>query len=225
MRGPIVAAWLEAIGPVEKILAVFGAAVLGGLLLGYFTQVLVRLVSLQKMPRWARNVVRLLGAVATGWLVALWLFGGGGPGVGGTGGWGFGSGTGQGTSTAKAPEGGPPTSRPSPNVPPAENTAQVEVLGPDALERLPGKPDARHCYRVEVKGEPQLMTLPEVMDFLRGRLKEEPPLRQVRIVLYKDSPAKDVPLVRKLIDWASDLPADGNKKMQVDVLEPGTNAP
>jgi hypothetical protein len=223
MRGPIIAGWLETVGPVEKILAVIGGGVLGGLLLGLFTQVLVRLVSTQKMPRWARNVVRLAGAVATGWLVALWLFGGGGPGVGGTGGLGMGSGTGKGTSTAKAPEGSPTTAKENPNAVSAEKTVQIEVLGPDALQRLPGKPDAAHCYRVE--GETGLMTLPEVKDFLRGRSKKEPPLRRVVILVYKDSPAPDKSFVKDLKDWARDLKADGIQKLEVELALPEKNAP
>jgi hypothetical protein len=226
MPGPILAAWPAAVEPAVKILAIFGGAVLGGLLLGYFTQVLVRMVSTQKMPTWARNVVRLLGAVVVGWVLALWLFGGPGPGIGGSGGWGFGQDSGSGTSKAKAPEkGGPSSAKETPEVPSADSTVRIEVLGPDALQRLSGKADQAHCYRVDTEAGPRLMSLPEVKDFLRGRLKKEPPLRRVSLVLYKDSPDKSVPLVRELKDWAGDLTTDGSRKMPVDVLESDKNAP
>jgi hypothetical protein len=225
MRGPIIAGWLENIGQVEKILAILGGAVVGGLLVGFLTGLLVRLVSTRKMPRWARNVVRLTGAVLSGWLVALILFGGDGLGIGGSGGWGFGSGTGKGTSSAKAPEGGgPPTTRLAPEGGTAAATIQVEVLGPAAREKLPGKPDDDHCYRVEVEGQARLMTLGEVKDLLRERARKDPPLRHVRLVLYKDSPTEQALLVKELKDWAESLETAG-KKVQVDLEMPATNAP
>ncbi len=225
MRGPIVAWWVENAGGLERGLAVVGGAVLGGLLLGFLTGLLVRLVSTRKMPAWARNLVRLLGAVVSGWLVALWLFGGGGPGIGGSGGLGLGSGSGHGTSTARTPEGGaPPTAKQTPAVPPAENTVRIEILGPEALQKLPGKPDVEHCYRVEADGQPRLMTLGEVKDFLRERVKKEPRLRRVAIVLYKDSPARDTSLVTDLEEWVKDLPAEGGGKMKVDFELPDAPA-
>jgi hypothetical protein len=179
------------------------------------------------MPRWARNVVRLTGAVLCGWLVALLLFGGGGLGIGGSSGWGFGSGAGKDESTARAPENNghvPPTSKSSPVVPPAENTMRVEVLGPDALKKLNGKADADNRYRVEGEEGPKLLTLPEVKDFIRKRQKKEPTLRRVVIVVYKDSPAPDKDFVTELAAWARDLPADG-AKVRVDVELPGEDAP
>lgn len=81
---------------VVKILAVVGGGVAGGLGLGLLAQLSARAFSTKKMPPWPLRIVRLLGGVICGWLVALWLFGGGGAGIGGMGGWGFGSGEGKG---------------------------------------------------------------------------------------------------------------------------------
>jgi hypothetical protein len=227
MRGITFAVWLESVGPVERWLAVIGGGVVGGLLIGFLTGVFVRLVSTRKMPRWARNAVRLTGAILCGWLVALILFGGNGLGLGGTGGWGFGSGTGKSESTAKAPEGGgpgSPTSKASPVVPPAENTLRVEVLGPAPLRQLTGKADAENRYRVEGENGPKLLTLKEVKEYILQRQKQGPPLRRVVLVVYKDSPAPDKEFVTELAAWARDLPADG-AKVKVDVDLPGEDAP
>ncbi len=81
---------------VVKILAVVGGGVLGGVSLGLLAQLLAKAFTARRLPRWPALVVRLLGGIICGWLIALWLFGGGGPGIGGTGGWGFGSGSGKG---------------------------------------------------------------------------------------------------------------------------------
>jgi hypothetical protein len=227
MGGTVVAVWVENIGPVERWLAVIGGGVVGGLLIGFLTGMLVRLVSTRKMPRWARNVVRVTGAVACGWLVAVILFGGGGSGFGGSGGGYLGGGSGEGSSSPSTPQSsGPvsPSSKASPAVPPAENTLRVEVLGPAPLRQLTGKPDAENRYRVEGEGGPQLLTLKEVKDFILARQKREPPLRRVVIVVYNDSPAPDKEFVTELKAWAHDLPADGGK-MKVTVDLPDEAAP
>ena len=74
-----------------KSLAVVGGAVLGGLALAALAGLFVRLLTTRKLPPKVRWLLRLMGALLIGWIVALFLFGGGGGwGLGGTGGWGFG---------------------------------------------------------------------------------------------------------------------------------------
>jgi hypothetical protein len=224
MRGQIIAGLLADSDGLVRLLAVVGGAVLGAIIIGFLANLLARLATTRKLPRWAANVVRLLGAVAAGWLVALWVFGGGGAGIGGSGGWGFGSGTGRGESTAKVPSTGqtvsPSTAAKAPNELPDSdsNTLRVEVLGAAALKRL-GKAELERCYRVDADGGPRLLTLKEVKDLIAERLKKEPPLRHVALVLYKDSPAPGVSFVEDLRAWAVD------RKMKVDVVAPDADAP
>jgi hypothetical protein len=232
MRGLIIAGWLEHVGLAERWLAVIGGGLVGGLLIGFLTGVLVRLLSTRKMPRGPRNVVRLTGAVLCGWVVALLLYsgsgGGGGDGrwwmLGSQGGEGRTADTGKGDTTAKAPWRPGTTTAKTPDNTPAAETLRVEVLGPAALEKLPGKPDTRHCYRVEGEEGPKLLTLKEVEDFIRRRQKRQPPLRCVVLVVYNDSPALDKEIVTELRAWARDLPADGGK-MKVTVDLPDEAAP
>jgi hypothetical protein len=226
MRGVIVAGWFENFARPVNLLAVIGGAVVGGLLVGLFTQLLVRVLTTRKMPRWALNTVRLAGAVAAGWLVALWVFGGGGLGFGGPGGWGFGQGSGSGTSTtngARPPDTRPPQEHPGDGPSAAAETVRVEVLGNAPLEKLSA--DTDHRYRVEDKDGRKLLTLAEVKDYIRERQKREPPLRHVALVVYKDSPAKDKPQVTDLAAWAADLMTADKQKMKVDFVVPDAEAP
>jgi hypothetical protein len=208
-------------------LAVVGAAVLGGLLLGLLTQLVVKAMTTRKLPPWPLNTVRLLGAVASGWLVALWLFGGGGPGVGGTGGWGFGSGTGRGEGDQKAAEkdkggkgtGGTPV--------PADESLRVEVLGDPDLGRIAGAGfDPHRYYRVQGAQGGALLTLDEVKRAVKERQQQSPPLRRLVLVLYLDSPTEEVGRVVDLKTWADGLVVRGTKdKLRVDVAKLGEAAP
>jgi len=67
---------------VVRILAIAGGGAIGGLLVGWLTQVICRLLTTKAVPRGPLNIVRLLGAIAAGWLVALLMV----PGLGGLGG-------------------------------------------------------------------------------------------------------------------------------------------
>jgi len=67
---------------VVSILAVAGGGALGGLLVGWITQIGARSLTTRPMPRGPLNIVRLLGAIAAGWLVALLLLPALGPGLG-----------------------------------------------------------------------------------------------------------------------------------------------
>jgi hypothetical protein len=231
MNGPIIAGWMEETSGLVKLLAVIGGAVIGALLVGFFSNLLARLATTRKLPPWALNVVRLLGAIAAGWLVALWLFGGGGPGVGGAGGLGIGSGTGHGPSTAKTPTTGqttaPAPAARSPDGQPqsASESVRIEVLGPAALMKIGKATQPERCYRVETDMGPQLLTLQETKNWIRARLKRQPPLRRLDLVLYNDSPAANVPFVRDLANWAADLETEGNQRVRVDRTNLDKDAP
>jgi hypothetical protein len=216
-----------------RCLAVAGAAALGGVLLGLLTQLVVKALTMQKVSRWPLNTVRVLGAVASGWLVALWLFGGGGPGIGGSGGWGFGSGSGRGDADKKAVEkdkdGTDKGGRGKDNTPvPADESLRVEVLGDPALMRTAGGGnfDPARCYRIVGAGGGKLLTLAEVKDAVKQRQQQSPPLWRLVLVLYLDSPTEPAGRVADLKTWADDLVVPGTKdKLRVDIAQPGEAAP
>jgi hypothetical protein len=211
---------------VVKILAVVGGGVVGGLGLGLLAQLLTRAFTTQKLRGWPSLVIRFLGGGICAWLVALWLFGGGGPGIGGSGGWGFGSGRGQGdgertTHPAKANIDGKKTEGEGKTA--SSQTLRIEVLGGETLQKLGAK--SPHPYRVR-EGETQsLLTLDEVKRAIKKRQEQDPPLSRLEVVLYKDSPDKDVPLVKRLVDWGRDLDVKGDGKMKVDITQPDSDAP
>jgi hypothetical protein len=191
---------------VVKILAVVGGGVVGGVAVGLLAQLLMRAFTVGKLSRWPILIVRLLGGVVCAWLLVLWLFGGGGSGIGGLGGWGFGSGTGKGEgdkpseadhkdNDGKKNDGDKKT--------PEGATLRIEVLGDDALSE-PDKKDNRR-YRLETKEGPQLLTLADIQKTMKQRQQEQPPLRRLEIVLYKDSPDERVAVVSQLVSWGREL--------------------
>jgi hypothetical protein len=210
------------IGGVEKVLAIAGGAALGALLVGLLTQLLCRVVTTRKVPRGLLFVIRLLGAVVCGWLVALWVFGGGGGGIGGPGGSGFGAGAGKGAqqATAEAEKNRAEGKRPDDS----SAALRVEVLGDAALRRTAaGKPvDPDRRYRVE--GRDGLLTLSEVEQFIEQQ-RTKAGLRRLDVILYNDSPAPNVPYVSRLVEWARNLLVGENEAMRVDVVLRDEDAP
>ncbi|HTU20585.1 MAG TPA: hypothetical protein VMG10_21165 [Gemmataceae bacterium] len=207
----------------EKIFAVIGGAVMGGLVVGLLAQLLMRAFTTQKLPRWPLLTVRLIGAVIGGWLVALWVLGGGGAGFGGAGGWGLGSGPGQGDGQQTAEVGkqdGDDKKNGSETRTLAGGTMRIEVLGNAALSESDIQVGRR--YRIDTDREWQLLTFAEIKDAIKKRQQEQPPLRRVEMVLYRDSPDKQLPVVSQLRTWASDL---NGGKMKVDISQPDADAP
>lgn len=207
----------------EKILAVVGGAVMGGLLIGFLTQLLTRAFTAQKLPRWSQLTVRLLGAVIGGWLVALWVLGGGGAGFGGAGGWGLGSGpgSGQGEKIAEiSKKGDREKENGNESKAPTTESMRIEVLGRAALSESDVR--AERWYRIETGQGWRLRTFAEIKEAIKDRQQEQPPLSRIEIVLYKDSPDKQLPVVSQLRTWAGDL-NDG--KMMVDISQPDADAP
>ena len=224
-------AWsLESLGggalPV-KVLAVLGGAVLGGLALGMIGQMLTRLLTAHTLPRWPLFAVRLGGAVVAGWLVWT-LFGVGGWGLGGPGGGGVGQPGGGERKEGTKPRGRGTSEKPELSKeaePPPADVFRVEVLGNEPL-RAVGGPKAKLAlrYRVGWPDRPHYYSLEEVKERILRRIKEDPPLRGIEIVVYEDSPAPDGPAVSQLRTWAEELEV-GGRKVQVDVKLPGRNAP
>jgi hypothetical protein len=203
----------------EKLLAVAGGAALGGLGVGFLVQVIVRGWTGQQVPRWVLMTLRAVAAVASGWLVALWLFSGGGGGMGGPGVWGFGTGTGDSKPPETAKDKEPhKDSEPTRNV----NTLEIEVLGSETLRQINPNYDPQRCYRIGTR----LLTRKEVIEYLKQRQKDESPPEAVTIVLYDNSPAEDVPKVADLKDEVGALTvAGGSKRLSVAVQRRTQNAP
>jgi hypothetical protein len=225
----------DVVGLIVRGLAAVVCGLLGGLVVGWAAILLSRVLTGRRLPQWIRWVARVLGCGLVGWLV--WMYVptlGWGPGPGGTG---------VKDSTASSTDGGkdgardgkPPTDdkkkddaiKPPPQevpegqrTPDSSNAVGVELLTKNALDRLkPGTPAAQ-CYRLWKESD--FLTLPQVKKRLEARLQDgdQPPLRTVFLVFYKDSPdpkeADNIERVSDLKKWAEQLeaPRDG-KKVQV----------
>jgi len=155
-----------------------------------------------------RLMIRLVSSVAAG--VLCFFF------VGlVAGGWGFGGGgdgvkdgvkdavkdakPGKDTGKGKDKDSGKGTPEPA-------EVMRVEVLGEEPLKKLArgGKPDLTKCYRVGRKSAP--LSLVDLKALIRGRMKGEPPLKRLKVTVYKDSPEPDLSsAVTDLISWARDM--------------------
>lgn len=196
-----------------KWLAVIGGAALGGLLCGLIVQLLGRALFHRALPKPALKVIRLLGGLALGLLVWLWVFGEGGMGgMGGSGGyWPFGAKGGSGIATIveattkqKTSATAPSSARP--------DFLRVEMLGGDRY-----KGDERF-YLIE--GEKTPRTLSELTEALQALRDKKPNLKKLEIVIYdKGSVAEGHEAVRALQQRARDL------DFEVAIFKPGRDAP
>jgi hypothetical protein len=228
----------DVVGMIVRGLAAVVCGVVGGLVLGFAAVILSRVLTGRKLPQWLHWTFRLLGCGLAGWLAWLYVptlgWGpGGGPGGPHSGGKdAVASATDDGKGPGKKDDKDavkdkkeerkkPPTEElDGQRTPDSANAVGVEVLTKGALERLkPGTP-SDHCYRLW-KGS-EFLTLAQVKQRLQERLQdpEQPPLRTVFLVFYKDSPdhkeADNIERVSDLKQWAATLkaPADG-KPVQV----------
>ncbi len=194
--GDVIGQW------VLRLLAVAGGAAVGGFGVGLITQGLSRLLTTRPVPRTPLNIVRLLGAVVCGWVVALLVFGGGFGGLGGGGGWGlFGGGGGPGGGTGKAP-------------PPAETGRREGDTGQEGRPRETAKagpaegrtllvevlPEYPARYRVQTPDGPRTFPFEELTDYLLGQKKATPPLTGIRVSADRSDP--NAPAVTRLTEWA-----------------------
>lgn len=213
-----------------RFLAVIGAAAAGALLISGCCQVVVKLLFGQKLPPWPLWGLRVLGGVACGWLVALWLFGGGGGGIGGEGGYSLGGG---GSATSdKDPSASIKSEKKrdekdnsdGPTAAPSE-TLTVEVLGDSPLKKVAKSETFDRSKRYRVAGEPGLRSLEEVRKRILGRREAGPPLKRLEVVLYLDSPDRQGSPVAELVGWANDLEEKGKRWLRVDFSERDRYAP
>jgi hypothetical protein len=217
MTGELFAAY-EMLGHPDKLLAVVGGAAVGGLGVGFLVQLVVRGWTRQEVPRWAMMTLRVVAGVASGWLVALWLFSGGGGGLGGPGGPNIGGNDGN-----NNPQAGKDKDERKDDLPNKVNTLYVEVLGTETLKQIdPNHFDPQHCYRIGT----QLLTQEQVIEHIKQRQKEGPPLEAVTLVLYDNGPSEQVPKVADLKDEVGALTVPGgSKRLSVAVLRRTQNAP
>jgi hypothetical protein len=181
---------------VVKPLAVAGGALVGGLVVGLVVQLASRSIAPRGVPRWVLVLSRLLGAVAAGLAVYLWIYGAGGTGgMGGGGGgwWPFGqSGSGVGTTQRSTPN----TNTAPPDTTPRKRPDTLEVImrGGDAAEK-----DQRFWV---LDGEgPQ--DWDGITRAIEERKRQQPELKVIEIVIEPNrSVAHDHPAVVRLMRWA-----------------------
>jgi hypothetical protein len=204
--------------PVLKFLAVAGGAVIGGLLIGFVGRAATRMLTTRPMPVWGVRTLRVVGGVASGWLVYLYLSSGGGTGVGGPGGNKPGSGDKDKPHASKPAEKDPSKKRDDKQPPPGE-PLRIEVLGSRALKILKEPAGGSyHGYRIQGDEEKKLYDLASIEGVLRERRQKTPKLRVV-LVIYKDSPDRDLPVVADLVEWLT------KEEITWEVAEPPEYSP
>jgi hypothetical protein len=202
-------AWMpENVGKPEQWLAVIGGAALGAFVVGLTAQLLSRWLTTRKLPPWAVNTLRVLGAVALGLLTAMWVWNGGGWGLFGPGGPGGPGGTdkdghtSRDKPTADKDKGGSSNTDEDPPPPVGGEAVRVAVLSNEAVEKRMGKKgvDQKSFYRLS--GKDELLTLGELADSLKKQIADRP-LKRIDIDLTQPgSPAQGTERVGELVDWA-----------------------
>ncbi len=177
---------------VLKVLAVVGGAAVGAVVVGVVLKLLVRLTTTRPVPRPALLLSRLLGAVAAGLAVYLWIAGEGLGGMGGGGGglWPFGQKGGSGEAKSA-------TKDAKPEVPKSDKLTPEEVV----RVQMRGGKDAEADQRFYSVDGQSPQNLDEVQQTLRARLGK---VKAIEIVIGKGSVDKDSPAVTALTNWAKD---------------------
>jgi hypothetical protein len=182
---------------VLKVLAVAGGAVLGALVIGLLVQLIGRGVAGRQLPAWVVNVSRLLGAVAGGLAVYVWVTspgGGGGFGGGGGGWWPFGksnSGTGVEATQRSSPNtgSGPPATRQE-----RPDTLEITMRGGKEAE------DDQRFYVIEGEEPLDKEHLPAAIE--KWKKEKKPQLKFIKIIKGPGSVTPGNKAVGWLIDWA-----------------------
>jgi len=172
-------------------LAVIGAAALGGFGAGLIVQISARLTTTRQVPRPVLRIIRLLGAITCGLLVAYALFHSGGPGGGGSG-EGGGKDAGKGQYLINQSKDVSPKDTPNDTYPAEMKSMRITVV--------PAK-DGRY-YRIG--DEKQALTFAEVKDRVAFRRAQAMPFERLIIVLYEDSPDRNTPVVQQVKTLAQD---------------------
>jgi hypothetical protein len=182
---------------VLKVLAVAGGAVLGALVVGLLVQLIGRAVAARGMPAWAVNVSRLLGAIAGGLAVYVWVTtpgGGGGFGGGGGGWWPFGKG-GSGTGVEVTQHSTPNTgSGPSATRREQPDTLEITMRGGKEAE------DDQRFYVIEGEKPLDKEHLPAAIE--KWKKEKKPQLKFIKIIVEPGSVTPGNKAVEWLISWA-----------------------
>jgi hypothetical protein len=213
---------LEGLPRPEALLAIVGGAALGALLAGWIARLLTRWLTTRPAPRWMLVLVRVLGAVALGLLVAVWVWNGGGwgpfgngPGPGGLPGGqlggkaGVGEGGGTGPKADSNNSGGTKPPADSGAKPPAdpEKAMKVAVLTDAAVAKEAGEEAVKEhrYYRREDRDakDAGLYTLKGIEDAVEDRRGRQPPLEELVLVLpFEGGAGSRSKAVIDLKDWA-----------------------
>jgi hypothetical protein len=182
---------------IVKGLAIAGGAVVGGLFIGFLARAATRMLTTRPMPLWGVRLLRVVGGVASGWLVWVILFSKGPGGPGGEGGPLPGGPSKTSDKTAQDSKTKDEKKKPDQATP--GKIVRVEVLGEKALEILK-QPSEERIYRIEGDPEKKLYDLKGIQGVLRPQHDKDPSLRVI-VVRYKDSPAEKLRVVSELKDW------------------------
>jgi hypothetical protein len=194
----------DRLGVVARGLAVVGGAVIGGFLVGLIAQGVAKLLGAQKIPRPALHIIRLLAAVATGWIMVLIMLNPGGSGFGGPGGDGIlpgGRGSGTGSKSSSAGESAvASTSSPSSSSPRYDPDAHV--IDVDLLDVE--KPSDKKLFRI--KGTEKRLTADELREEI-PRIKEKmPKLDTLNLIPVGNKyPGEPSPLIQGLKQWGDEV--------------------
>jgi hypothetical protein len=201
---PVLAVDTERFGIVVRGLAVVGSGVLGGFGIGLLLQGAAKLTTGQKVPRMPLQLVRVLGAVTTGWAAFLLMGGSGGSGFGGPGGNGILPGGGEGsgsvaknhseTQSSVASENSSATG--SPSYPPDAHVIDVEIL--DVTDQV----NQREVFRI--KGTKRSLSLTDLEEKLGAlRKRDMPKLDTVDLKsVGKNPPSEFSGVIQDLKIWA-----------------------
>jgi hypothetical protein len=190
---------------VKNVLATAGGAVVGAAGTAMLCVVLFRLLHVRKIPRKPVALLSILGGIAVGWVVWLWVHSspGYGPGPGG--------GVFVGTGTDK---GSGPTTRDT-----ATSTRKepVDTLRVAIVRSRDYEPDSKRYYLIE--GKPPARNLAETLQALKDKQQLNPMLKTVEVVIYQDSIAEALGQVTDLQEAARPV------GLTVKTYKPGTEAP
>jgi hypothetical protein len=192
---------------VVRGLAVVGAAVLGGFGTGAIVQGIAKLMSGTRVPTVPLQLIRVLAALATGWIVFLVIAGHGGSGLGGNGGDGLLPGGGAGSassSESKSKESSRSYASSAPRYDPEATSIDVDVLETALVEKKLGHQgvEKRKFFRVE--GSPELLSRAELEKELIRLRSQMPKLDHVNLRRQGDASSSSSPLITGLVQWGKD---------------------
>jgi hypothetical protein len=224
----------ETYGKGVKFLAVLGGAVVGGFLVGFLCSLMARALSGQKMNAWALRIVRILGAIISGWIMWWFIFG-----PGGGFGWPGGPGTGPGTNHTGTGKDGPTQPKQDKDQPPVKDKGEtpagsadplrIEVLSDKIVNELDPKAlAAKRWFAVLTENKRELRNLEELKKEIVARREQKPPLKQILITIYQDSPDESTPRVNDLTNWIREKQEAAKKTdtpLDLEIIKSGKPTP